>query len=146
MPSETLEPLLALAAANARAVRALEVSGLSFAELRLLAAIASPGENVIPSSPPGRIEGRRPTDLAQELHLTASGVTRALLPLEKRGIVGRERDPADARASLVRLTPAGRTLLDEALAQAAERATRLLRRLSVGQAKQLARLLDEIGR
>lgn len=134
MPSDAVETLLALAAAHARAVRVLEVSGLSFAELRLLVPLYDAET------------GRRPTDLAHELHLTASGVTRALLPLEKRGIVERRRDPADARASLALLTPAGRKLVGEALVQADERATRLLRRLSVGQAKQLSRLLDEIGR
>jgi DNA-binding MarR family transcriptional regulator len=134
MPTEALETLLNLASAHARAVRALEAHGLSFAEIRLLVPLA------------GTETGRRPTDLAHELHLTASGVTRALLPLEKRGIVMRDRDPADARASLARLTPAGRQQLDEALGIAGERATRLLRRLSVGQAKQLSRLLEEIGR
>lgn len=134
MPTDSVETLLALAAAHARAVRVLEVRGLSFAEVRLLVPLrAAEG-------------GRRPTELAHELHLTASGVTRALLPLERRGIVLRQRDPGDARASLAMLTPAGRTLLDEALEEAGERASRLLRRLNVGQGKQLQRLLDEVGR
>lgn len=31
--------------------------------------------------------------------LTASGVTRTLLPLEKIGLVGRESDPRDARSA-----------------------------------------------
>jgi len=132
--ADAVETLLTLAAAHARAVRLLEVHGLSFSEIRLLVPLL------------GTEQGRRPTELAHELHLTASGVTRALLPLERRHIVERLRDPADARASLARLTPAGRTLLGEALEQAGERAARLLRRLSVGQAKQLTRLLDEIGR
>jgi len=134
MPTEALETLFALATAYAKATKSLEVQGLSFSELRLLLALRSGAE-----------EGSRPTDLARELDITASGVTRALLPLEKRGIVGRERDLTDARASRARLTPAGRQLLDEALAVAAERAGRLLRRLSVGQARQLERLLSEIG-
>jgi DNA-binding MarR family transcriptional regulator len=134
VPTDSVETLLALAAAHARAVRVLEVRGLSFAEVRLLVPLrAAEG-------------GRRPTELAHELHLTASGVTRALLPLERRGIVLRQRDPGDARASLAMLTPAGRTLLDEALEEAGERASRLLRRLNVGQGKQLQRLLDEVGR
>jgi DNA-binding MarR family transcriptional regulator len=134
MPPETLDTLFSLAAAFARAARELDVQGLSFAELRLLSALL------------GSEAGRRPTGLAHDLHLTASGVTRALLPLEKRGIVERRRDGSDARSSLAVLTPAGRTLVDEALGQAGERSTRLLRRLSVGQTKQLQRLLDEIGR
>jgi DNA-binding MarR family transcriptional regulator len=134
MSTETLETLFALAGAHARASRELDVHGLSFAEIRLLAALLAAAE------------GRRPTELAAELHVTASGVTRALLPLEKRGIVERRRDPGDGRASLAVLTAAGRRTITEALGQAGERASRALRRLSVGQAKQLQRLLDEIGR
>jgi DNA-binding MarR family transcriptional regulator len=134
MPTENVETLFALAGAYARASREAESSGLSFAELRLLAALL------------GSETGRRPTDLATELYVTASGITRALLPLEKRGIVERRRHSDDARSSLAALTPAGRTLTLEALQHAGERATRTLRRLSVGQAKQLQRLLDEIGR
>ncbi len=134
MPTESLDTLFSLAAAYARAARELDVHGLSFAELRLLSALLASDA------------GRRPTDLAHDLHLTASGVTRALLPLEKRGIVERRRHAEDARSSLAMLTPAGHTLTGEALAHAGERAARLLRRLSVGQAKQLQRLLDEIAR
>ncbi len=135
MPTDAIETLLALAHAHAVAARALEVQGLSFGELRLLLALRA--------SHPG---GRRPTELARDLELTPSGVTRALLPLEKRGIVERERDPGDARASHAKLTAAGATLLDDAVGPAAERAARLLRRLSVGQTKQLQRLLEEVGR
>lgn len=134
MPTDAIETVLALAAAHARAVRVLEVRGLSFAELRLLVPLREASG------------GRRPTELAHELHLTASGVTRALLPLERRGIVERRKDQSDARASLAVLTHAGRTLLDEALEEAGERAQRLLRRINVGQTKQLQRLLEEVGR
>lgn len=133
MPTDAMETLLQLASAYAIATRSLEAQGLSFAELRLLLALRG-------------ASGRRPTDLARDLHITASGVTRALLPLEKRGIISRERDPQDARASQIALTPAGQRLLDDAVAASAERAARLLRRLSVGQTKQLQRLLEEIGR
>ncbi len=134
MSDAALEALWHLAGANAIAARALEAQGLSFAELRLLTAVAA-----------APAEGVRPTDLARQLQVTASGVTRALLPLEKRGIIARERDPGDARASRARLTPAGAQLLRDATAMAQERAGRLLRRLSLGQTKQLQRLLDEIG-
>jgi DNA-binding MarR family transcriptional regulator len=134
MPTDALETLFSLANANAEVTRLLEVHGLSFAELRLLLAIRAAADR-----------GRRPTDLARELRLTPSGVTRALLPLEKRGIVARERDENDGRASQASLTPAGAQLLEEALTFAGERAAKLMRRLSVGQTKQLQRLLEEIG-
>lgn len=134
MPTDTIETLLALASAHAMAARSLEVAGLSFAELRLLLALA------------GSERGRRATELARDLHLTPSGVTRALLPLEKRGIVRRERDEGDGRASNIALTDGGQALLADALSEAGERAAKLLRRLSVGQTKQLQRLLEEVGR
>jgi DNA-binding MarR family transcriptional regulator len=133
MQDPHLEALMRLATANAIAARELEVHGLSFSELRLLSALA-PAEH-----------GLRPTELAAQMEVTASGVTRAVLPLEKRGIVKRDRDPHDARASRIALTAAGRTQLDEAVVIAADRAARLLRRLSVGQIRQLERLLSEVG-
>ncbi len=134
MQTDAMETLLALASAYAVVTRSLEVAGLSFAELRMLLSLR------------GTEAGRRPTELAHDLHLSPSGVTRALLPLEKRGIVERKRDPGDGRASHIFLTTAGRALVDEAIEAAAERGTKLLRRLSVGQTKQLQRLLEEIGR
>jgi DNA-binding MarR family transcriptional regulator len=138
MPDASFEALAALVAANARVVRAADTKlgghhGLSLAELTLLRAIAD--------APEGRA---RPTDLARELHLSASGVTRALLPLEKRGIVRRESDPADGRSSLATLTRSGRELSTDAGKTAEEYAARTTRRLSLGQTRQLIRLLEEI--
>ena len=130
METAPLEALLELSRAAAATSRDLDGHGLSFSELRLLRAVAA--------APAGR---RRPGDLAAELGLTASGVTRAVLPLEKRHIV--QRTPA-GRASLVSLTPAGTELLADAQATAAHAAQRLLRRLSLGQTRQLQRLLGEI--
>lgn len=139
METAPFEAVLCLAKTNARIVRELETRigghhGLGFSELRLLRALAA--------APDRRL---RPTDLAAELEITASGVTRAILPLEKRGIVKRESDPQDARASRVTLTAAGKTLADQASATASETTAKLTRRLSVGQVKQLERLLTEIG-
>ncbi|MFA6536809.1 MAG: MarR family transcriptional regulator [Patescibacteria group bacterium] len=57
----------------------------------------------------------RRIDLANKVGLTASGVTRLLLPMEKVHLVrsGEARD--DARARLVSVTSAGREKLTEAL-------------------------------
>ena len=139
MEDAALEALLRLAKTHAAATRQLETRlgghhGLSWAELRLLRALAS--------APEGRL---RPTELAAEVEVSPSGVTRAVLPLEKRGIVKRDADPGDARASRVALTAAGRTLTDDASATASQSAAKLMRRLSLGQTKQLERLLGEIG-
>jgi DNA-binding MarR family transcriptional regulator len=138
MDDAPLAALLRLSKTHAAITRKLDAGlgghhGLGFAELRLLRALAA--------APESRM---RPTDLAAELEVTASGVTRAVLPLEKRGIVRRQRDPGDARSSRVVLTAAGRTLAADASATAAEAAARLVRRLSLGQTRQLERLLGEI--
>jgi DNA-binding MarR family transcriptional regulator len=70
----------------------------------------------------GRAEGgrMRRVDLAQALGLTASGVTRGLIPLERIGLVVREPDPRDARVAYAALTDAGRARLAEMLATAEE--------------------------
>lgn len=57
----------------------------------------------------------RPIDLAHRVQLTASGVTRAILPLAKIGLVERESHERDARASYASITQAGRERLEEAL-------------------------------
>ncbi len=57
----------------------------------------------------------RPVDLAARLQLTPSGVTRAILPLAKIGLVERSSHERDARASYVAITEAGRAKLDEAM-------------------------------
>lgn len=56
----------------------------------------------------------RRIDLANKLGLTASGITRMLLPLEKLGIITRELDHDDARARYASLTKAGLNLLKDA--------------------------------
>ncbi len=138
MDEAPLAAVLRLAKTYASMTRALDAElgshhGVGLAELRLL--------EVLAARPLARL---RPTDLAAELGITASGVTRAVLPLVKRGILKREPVPGDARSSRVALTAAGRALTTDALRTAGEGAARLLRRLSVGQTRQLERLLGEI--
>jgi DNA-binding MarR family transcriptional regulator len=57
----------------------------------------------------------RRIDLAGRLGLTASGVTRTLLPLEKLHLVLRQPDPRDARLGYAVLTESGQQLLNYAL-------------------------------
>ena len=63
-----------------------------------------------------RAEGgrRRRTDLARDLQLTASGVTRLLDGLEAAGFVSREECVRDGRVTYAVLTDAGRAKLEEA--------------------------------
>lgn len=60
-------------------------------------------------------EKMRRTDLADKVGLTASGVTRLLVPMEKIGLVKRESNEHDARVSLVVLAAGGMRLLEEAI-------------------------------
>jgi DNA-binding MarR family transcriptional regulator len=79
------------------------VHGLGLSELAALHHLAE--------APGGRA---RRVDLARRLALTPSGVTRLLGPLERRGIVDREEDGADARATYAVLTRAGKALVKDA--------------------------------
>lgn len=60
----------------------------------------------------------RRIDLADAIGLTASGITRLLLPMEKIGLVGREAHDGDARVSFVALAPGGENMLGEAIERA----------------------------
>lgn len=102
------------------------IRGVSFAEYRLLRAISE-----APNGQASRI------DAARSVGLTASGVTRALRPLEKIGLVSTVKNRRDARLAMAKLTPAGQALIneasgivDEAVASMLERAPRLSARLS----------------
>lgn len=57
----------------------------------------------------------RSVDLANRLLLTPSGVTRAVLPLAKIGLVERTSHERDARASYLAITQSGRGRLEQAL-------------------------------
>lgn len=56
-------------------------------------------------------------DLAEAMRLDASTVSRHVHQLEERGLLRREPDPADGRASIVDVTAEGRTALRVTLEQ-----------------------------
>jgi DNA-binding MarR family transcriptional regulator len=63
-------------------------------------------------------EKMRRIDLAEKIGLTASGVTRLLLPMEKVGLVKSEQTQHDARVKEVKLASGGRRRLSEGLERA----------------------------
>ena len=81
--------------------------GISLADLAILYQLHR--------APDGRL---RRVDLAEQLGLTASAVTRALIPLEKIGLVTRRADASDARVSFATLTASGRRVLEDAMESA----------------------------
>lgn len=66
-----------------------------------------------------RLGAVRPSDLAAQMHLDLSTVSRHLRVLETRGLVTRTPDPHDARAHTIGLTDAGRKVLAHLLDQRA---------------------------
>ncbi|MDQ1813418.1 MULTISPECIES: MarR family winged helix-turn-helix transcriptional regulator [Massilia] len=98
------ELCLRMARANAALLRRFDNSlgghhGISFSDFQIL--------NHLSRAPGGRL---RRVDLAERLGLTASGITRSLLPLEKIGLVTREADPRDARVGFAVITASGKEL------------------------------------
>ena len=79
------------------------IRGISLAEYRLLQALSD-----APNSWASRV------DLAHAVGLTPSGVTRALRPMEKLGMVSTAKSKRDARLALASLTPSGQELVEDA--------------------------------
>ncbi|HEY5186791.1 MAG TPA: MarR family winged helix-turn-helix transcriptional regulator [Actinomycetes bacterium] len=66
-----------------------------------------------------RLGAVRPSDLAAQMHLDLSTVSRHLRVLEARGLITRTPDPHDARAHTIGLTDAGGEVLAHLLDQRA---------------------------
>ena len=79
------------------------IRGISYAEYRLLKSLGD-----APQSRASRV------DLAHQIGITPSGITRALRPLEKLGVVKTVKAERDARLAIATLTSAGEALLEDA--------------------------------
>ena len=136
--TSALDFCLRLARAYAALVRRLDNSlgnlhGISFSDFQLLFYMErAPGSRL------------RRIDLAERLGLTASGVTRTLLPLEKIGLVTRQSDPRDARVGYAVLTAAGQNLLQHAQATARMICQELLQDAAGDQLDAVATVLGQI--
>jgi len=94
---------LLLAKADAIMTRRLSCHGLTFADFMIL--------YYLNEAPEGKM---RRIDLAESIGLTASSITRMLIPMEKIGLISRDVNEQDARARYASLTPAGKNLLADA--------------------------------
>ena len=106
--------------------------GIRFADYRILRALRdAPGDR------------RTRVDLAGDVGLSPSGVTRALRPLEKIGVVRSEPSERDARLALAGLTAAGRRVEQDARSLVQEQVEHLLGglRRTPGPAELVRRLL-----
>ncbi|MFL6659012.1 MAG: MarR family winged helix-turn-helix transcriptional regulator [Massilia sp.] len=129
---------LRLARAEAAQVRRFDSAlgsqhGISFSDFQLL--------NHLARAPGGRL---RRVDLADRVALTASGVTRTLLPLEKIGLVTRQTDPRDARVGFAVITEAGHELVVNATAVVDLVSRDAVRGLSAEQIAQMSAILGTI--
>ena len=136
--SAALDFFFRLNRAYATLTRRLDISlgtyhGLSFADFMVLSNLSR--------APDGRL---RRVDLADRLGLTASGITRALIPLEKIGLVKRQPDPRDARIGYAVLTPAGAKLLANALESAEDVGQAALQGIPARQLESLSMLLGQL--
>jgi DNA-binding MarR family transcriptional regulator len=110
--SATLDRCIRLSRAYTNAIRRIDaklsaVHGLSFSDFMILYHLKHAHGSRL-----------RRIDLADQMGLTASAVTKSLLPLEKMGLVSRQSDPRDARVGYASLTPTGSQLLANAVSTA----------------------------
>ena len=84
------------------------------------------------------------TTLARETDLSSGAMTNRIDRLEARKLVSRENDPQDRRAVIVRLTAAGKRLIDRAITQRIEAADRSTRSLRQGDLRELEGLLRQL--
>lgn len=84
-------------------------------------------------------------ELATEVGMSASGVTRMLNPMEKIGLVEKQKQARDARISLVGLTAAGLRTYREALTTASQVSDAFYAALTGPQVKKLDSILTTLG-
>ena len=87
----------------------------------------------------------RRIDLADKIGITASGITRMLLPMEKIGLVKNGDNEADARVRFVYLSSGGKEKLEDALDRFEMLAEDVISDDKVNNLKSFSDLLIEIG-
>jgi len=107
--------------------------GISFNEYLLMHYLQSAPLTAVP-----RME------LAEQLSMSASGITRLIAPMEKIGILSKESNARDARQSLVKLTEAGKRLYEEANVSAEHAAEYLSKGLSNAQLEKILQLYAQL--
>jgi len=79
------------------------IHGISFSEYMILSHIITTPNKMM-----------RRIDLAEQVGLTASGITRAIAPMEKIGLLEKKQNERDARVSLVKISSTGERIFKEA--------------------------------
>ena len=108
--------------------------GINLGEFDVLATLRRNGKNGVLT----------PTEIASAAMVSPSGLTHRLTQLEKMGHIIRQDDPNDRRSSLVRLTPQGRKIADQAIERISQHATQSLSSFSVDEVEALSAVLDKV--
>lgn len=87
----------------------------------------------------------RRIDLAEKIEMTASGITRILLPMEKIGLIKNDSDTKDARVRLVSISASGRQKFEEALERLNFLFDDVLANKKASEIKALSDMLRQIG-
>lgn len=85
-------------------------------------------------------------DLGRKLLKSGGNITMVVGNLERRGLVVRERDPADRRHVRARLTPAGEALIRDLFPCHAAAITAEMAALAPAEQEELGRLCRKLGR
>ncbi len=86
------------------------------------------------------------SELAQKLLKSGGNLTLVVDNLEKAGFVARERDPADRRFVMVKLTPKGQEFISALFPKVVANVTREMSALSSTELADFGRLCKKIGR
>lgn len=108
--------------------------GINIGEFDVLATLRRNGKNGVLT----------PTEIASAAMVSPSGLTHRLAQLEKMGHIIRQNDPNDRRSSLVRLTPQGRKVADQAIERISQHATQMVSSFSVDEVEALNAVLDKV--
>lgn len=137
LPEETARALLRLIPSLIRLLavelrRAPDAAGLTLPQFKLLARLSE--------------RDFRPAELAELLEIGRPTLTAIVDGLVRRGLVERQRDLADRRGVLLRLTPAGRTLFHTVEARTTAVLGRLVAELAVAEQAALGQGLSALER
>ncbi len=89
-------------------------------------------------------EPMRLKDLAERLRIAPRSATEVVDQLEVKGLVRRDPDPTDRRATLVAATPAGQQLYAKVSAERRGKSSEYFARLSAEDRAELARILGQL--
>lgn len=135
---EVMGTFLRLAQLMTRSLRAVEpvfaAHGISLGEFDVLAALRRSGTGASLS----------PSHLAHVAMVSPGGMTNRLDRLERAGLITRQPDPADRRASLVALTAKGFAVADRAVADLVVAEQTLAAVVSNAERRRFDRTLDKL--